>query len=173
MRDSNLCRELSRKLCKDLGATPFSIRKTGLTHSDLLVKSVLKISDEKGLVKEAPMWYGEVTGSEGLVCCLMAALDDDPDNLEIVCVIGFKNIRGELQEDAVRAGFHYDWANDSDDGTLIMRAGDKWLALSVGQRLQLALGFENMVQEGAQWNPAPSVPEELRMNLSEIIEVDN
>ena len=172
MRDFDLCRELSRKLCKDIGATPFSLTKAGLTHPDLLVKNTLNIQDEKGLVRKAPMWYGEALGAEGLLCCLLAALDDNPDSLEIACVIGFKNSSGELQEDAVRMGFRYDWANDTDAGTLIMRAGDKWLPISVGQRLQLALGFENMVQDGALWNAAAKVPEELRKNLSEIIEVD-
>jgi hypothetical protein len=172
VRDPELCRELSRKLCKDLGATPFSLKKAGITHPDLLVKEPLKIADENGLVKKAPVWYGEAFGVEGIMCCLLTALDDKSDSLEIVCVIGFKNQSGELQEDAVRVGFRYDWASEGDVGTLIMRAGNKWLALSLAQKLQLALGFENMVQDGILWRQGPNVPEELRKNLSEIIEVD-
>lgn len=172
MSDDGLYRELSRKLCKDLGGTPFSLHKVGLTHKDLSVKSTLKVQDEKGVVKKPPMWYGEAMGSDGLMCCLMAALDDDPDSLEVACVIGFKNIRGELQEDAVRIGFRYDWSDEADTGTILMRAGDKWLPISLSQRLQLALGFENMVQDGVLWEPR-QVPEELKKNLSEIIEVDS
>lgn len=173
MSDDGLYRELSRKLCKDLGATPFSLRKVGLTHKDLLVKSFLKVQDEEGVVKRPPTWYGEALGADGLMCCLMAALDDDPDSLEVACVIGFKDIKGKLQEDAVRIGFRYDWSDESDSGTIVMLAGDKWLPISLAQRLQLALGFENMVQEGAIWESRGQVPEELRKNLSEIIEVDS
>lgn len=172
MTEFNLCKELSKKLSKDLGATPFSIGKTSLTNKDFLVKSTIKIQDEKGVVKNIPMWYGEAQGLEGKTCCLLAALDDNPDTLEIAVVIGFKNFEDELQQDAVRAGFRYDWANDEDKGILIVKAGDKWLEVSLAQRLQLALGFEHMVQDGVLWNPVVEVPEELRKNLSEIIEVD-
>jgi hypothetical protein len=172
VRELELCRELSRKFCKDIGATPFSINKGGLTHPDLLVKTKLKISDENGVVKNVPMWYGEARGIEGKTCCLVSALEPDPDKLEIACVIGFKNTQGELQADAVRAAFRYDWANDEDYGVLVMRAGDRWLELSLSQRLQLALGFENMVQDGVLWHPQPDVPEELRKNLSDIIALD-
>ena len=173
MREFELCRELSRKLCKDLGATPFSLRKAGLTHPDLQVRGSLRVSDEKGVVEEVPMWYGEVLGVEGLMCCLLAVLDESPESLEVACIIGFKNAHGELEAQAIRAGFRYDWGSDSDEGILIMKVKDQWVGLSLAQRLQLSLGFENMVQEGALWKPAPNVPEEFRKNLSEIIEVDN
>lgn len=172
MREVELCKELSRKFCKDIGATPFSLNKAGLTHPDLLVKTKLKLSDENGVVKNVPLWYGEAVGLEGKTCCLLAALEPDPDKLEVACVIGFKDTQDQLQEDAVRAAFRYDWANEEDYGILVMRAGDRWLELSLSQRLQLALGFENMVQDGVLWNPQPNVPEELRKNLSDIISLD-
>lgn len=171
MTEFNLCRELSRKLAKDLGATPFSLGKISTTHKDLLVKSTLKIQDEKGIVKNIPMWYGEAQGIEGKTCCLLAALDPYLDSLEFAAVIGFKDFEDEFQKDAVRVGFRYDWSNDEDKGTLIVKAGEQWIEVSLAQRLQLALGFEHMVQDGVVWNPA-GVPEELRKNLSEIIEVD-
>jgi len=171
MTDFMLNRELSRKLSKDLGATPFSLGKTSLTHKDLLVKSTLKVQDDKGLVKKIPMWYGEAFGIEGKTCCLLTALDPSLDSLEIAAVVGFKDIEDNLQEDAVRVGFRYDWANEDDKGTLIVKAGDKWIEVSLAQRLQLALGFEHMVQDGVLWQPGEP-PEELRKNLSEIIEVD-
>lgn len=172
MRHQELCKELSRKLCHDLGATPFSLNKTSLTHPELKVHIDLKIQDEKGVVKTPPVWYGEAPGADGLMCCLLTALDDNPDNLEIACVFGFKDPDGNLQEHAVRAGFRYDWASESDGGTLIMRAGEQWLELSLMQRLQLSLGFESMVQDGVIWSRGVSVPAELQKNLSEIIEVD-
>lgn len=172
MKDFDLCRELSRKLCKDLGATPFSITKAGLTHEDLRIQSDLKVQDENDVVKEVPMWYGEANGLEGRTCCLLAALDPDPDSLEIVCVIGFKTFDGEIQPGYTRTGFRYDWANDDDHGTLIMFAKDKCLEMSMSQRLQLALGFECMVQEGVLWNPQGKVPDEFRKNLSDIISLD-
>jgi hypothetical protein len=173
MSDDGLYRELSRKLCKDLGATPFSLKKTGLTHPDLAVRSSMKIQDEKGVVKRPPMWYGEALGAEGLMCCLLVALDDDPDSLEVACTVGFKDVRGNLEQDAIRLGFRYDWSDEADTGTLVMQAGDKWLPVSLSQRLQIALGFENMVQDGTVWEARKGVPEELQKNLSEIIEVDS
>lgn len=171
MTNIALCKELSKKLAQDFGATPFSLGQVSLTHKDLLVKSTLKVQDEKGVVKNIPMWYGEALGMEGKTCCLLTALDPNPDSLEIACIIGFKDVEDHLQEDAVRAGFRYDWSNEDDKGTLIVRAGDKWLEVSLAQRLQLALGFEHMVQDGVMWQPG-EVPEEFRKNLSEIIEVD-
>lgn len=173
MKDQDLCKELSRKLCKDIGCTPFSIGKVGLTHLDLKIKETLKLQDENGVVKKAPMWYGEALGSDGLMCCLLVGLDPDPDNLEIACVIGFKDTAGNLQEDSVRLGFRYDWTSDTDPGTLIMRAGDKWLEVSLMQWLQIALGFESMVQDGILWNTSTNIPEELKNNLLSIIDIDN
>lgn len=172
MRHSSLCRELSRKVCNDLGATPYSIRQAGLTHPDLILKDTIKISED-GVTKTIPMWYGEALGSSGLMCCLLVAIDDDPDNLEIACIIGFKNSSGELQQDAVIVGFRYDWANDSDEGMMIGKISDKKFAMSLAQRLTLALGMENMVQDGVQWKAGGIPPPEFRKILSEIIEVDN
>ena len=173
MRDSALCRELLRKIAKDLGATPFSLNKAGLTHPDLLVrKAPLKVSDEEGLVRTIPMWYGEALGLEGTTCCLLVALDDNLESLEIAAVIGFKGFEGELQKDSVQFGFRYDWSSETDPGILMMKFGEKWLPLTMAQKLQLALGFEVMVQDGVPWNVSPNVPEELRKNLSQIIEVD-
>jgi hypothetical protein len=172
MREFALCKELSLKLAKDLGATPFSIGKVSLTHSDLLTKKMLNVSDEDGVVRKIPIWYGEAKGSEGTVCCLLSGLDVDPDKLEFACVIGFKDFSGEFQSDSIRMSFHYDWANDEDPGTIVMKAGDKWLPISLAQRLQLILGFETMVQDGILWQSSSNIPEELQKDLAEIIEVD-
>jgi hypothetical protein len=172
MREFALCKELSLKLAKDLGATPFSIGKVSMTHSDLLTKKMLNVSDEDGEVRKVPIWYGEANGSEGTVCCLLAGLDVDPDKLEFACVIGFKDFNGEFKSDSIRMSFHYDWANDEDPGTMVMKAGDQWLPISLAQRLQLILGFETMVQDGILWQSSPNIPEELQKDLAEIIEVD-
>lgn len=173
MREVELCRELSRKMAKDLGATPFSIGKASLTHEDLLVKPALRIEGEKGVVTTVPLWYGEAYGQQGLMCCLLAALDQDPDNLEIACVIGFKNTQGEIQNSSPIVGFKYDWTDDLDPGILLVKSNDKWLPMTLSQRLLLALGLENMTQDGILWTQQPKVPEEFRANLSEIIEVDS
>jgi hypothetical protein len=172
MREIELCHELSKKICKDLGATPFSIGKVSLTHEDLLVKPSMIVRDEKGVDNTVPVWYGEAYGQQGLMCCLLTALDQDPDNLEIACIIGFKDTKGVVQSSAVRVGFKYDWTDDSDPGSLLVKSNDKWLPMTLTQRLQLALGLENMVQDGVLWTQQSKVPEEFRNNLSEIIEVD-
>lgn len=177
MREFALCKELSIKLAKDLGATPFTIGKISLTHSDLLTKKFLNVSDEDGgEVRKVPIWYGEAHGAEGIVCCLLAGLDVDPDKLEFACVIGFKDFAGQFQSDSIRMSFHYDWTNDEDPGTMVMKAGDQWLPISLAQRLQLILGFETMVQDGILWQPShgysSQIPEELQKDLAEIIEVD-
>ena len=171
MREFALCKELSLKLAKDLGATPFSIGKISLTHSDLLTKISLNVSDESG-VHGVPVWYGEAHGAEGTVCCLLAGLDSDPDKLEFACVVGFKDFGGVFQSEGIRLSFHYDWANEEDPGTMVMKAGDKWLPISLAQRLQLVLGFETMVQDGIQWQQSSNIPDELQKDLAEIIEVD-
>jgi hypothetical protein len=56
MREMELCRDLTRKICKDLGATPFSIGKVSVTHEDLLTKPALNLRDEKGVVSSVPLW---------------------------------------------------------------------------------------------------------------------
>lgn len=173
MREMELCRDLTRKICKDLGATPFSIGKVSVTHEDLLTKPALNLRDEKGVVSSVPLWYGEALGQNGIMCCLLSALNQDPDNLEIAAIIGFKDQKGEVLDSAIRVGFQYDWTDDSDSGTFLVKSGDKWLPMMLTQRLQLALGLENMVQDGVHWMPQSKVPEEFRKNLSEIIEVDN
>lgn len=184
MREFSLCKELSRKLSKDLGATPFSFGKASLTHSDLLSKMDLRVADEDGVVKNIPVWYGEARGDEGIVCCLLAVLamepklghpDNEPSGpleLELACVIGFKDFDGEFQSDGVRLSFHYDWTNEEDPGTMVMKAGDKWVPISLAQRLQLVLGFEAMVQDGILWRQSANIPQELRKDLTEVIEVD-
>jgi hypothetical protein len=172
MREFDLCRELSRKLAKDLGATPFSMCQVSLTHSELKINKTLKVSDEDGEVRNVPLWYGEAVGSEGITCCLLAGLDSDPDRLEFACVIGFKDFNGKFQADNVRLSFHYDWENDEDPGTIMMKAGDKWLPVSLAQRLQLVLGFEIMIQDGILWNSSAKIPDDMEKDLSDIIEVD-
>jgi hypothetical protein len=173
MREFNLCKELSLKLAKDLGITPFSIGKTSLTHPDMLTKLTLNVSDEDGEdVRRVPIWYGEATGAEGISCGVLAGLDTDPDKLEFAFVLGFKDFDGSFQADGVRLSFHYDWTNEEDPGTMVMKAGDKWLPISLAQRLQLILGFETMIQDGVLWQASPNIPEELRKDLAEIIEVD-
>lgn len=173
MREFALCRELSLKLAKDLGATPISFGKISLTHPDLLTKLSLNISDEDGEdVRTVPIFYGEAVGADSLSCGILAVLDTTPDKLEFAFLLGFKDFGGEFQSDGIRLSFHYDWANPEDPGTMVMKAGDKWLPISLAQRLQLILGFETMVQDGVLWQSSVNIPEELRKDLAEIIEVD-
>ena len=176
MREFSLCRELSMKLAKDLGATPFSFGKTSLTHSDLLTKISLNVVGEndegQSELKKVPMWYGEANGSNGIVCCLLAGLDTYPDSLEFACVLGFKDGTGIFQPDETRLSVHLDWANDEDSGTMAMKVGDIWIPIDLAQRLQLVLGFEVMVQDGILWRESQDIPELLLHDLTEIIEVD-
>lgn len=170
MKDFNLCKELSIKLSSLLGATPFSIGKVSLTHKDFS-KNPLKISSDDDSQTYIPLWYGEAFGEEGTMCCLLAGLDTDPEKLEIACVIGFKDFDNQFRSDGFRLSFHYDWTNDDDPGTMVMRAGDRWLPISLAQRLQLLFGFETMVQDGVEWKVG-EVPPELQADLVSVIEVD-
>lgn len=169
--NDGLYRELSRKLAQDLGGTPFSIGKAGLTHPDLRTKTQLKISDDEGVVQSAQMWYGEALGSEGIICCALITLDANPENLEIAYAIGFKDFQDEYQKDGVNIGGRYDWSEDSDLGLMVQKIGDKLIPLSLEQRLKLALGFENMVQEGISWKSG-TVPQDLLKFLSLVIEIE-
>jgi hypothetical protein len=170
MKDFSLCRELSIKLSSILGATPFSIGKIGLTHKDLS-KNTIKISNDDNSETQIPIWYGEAFGEEGTMCCLLAGLDIDPAQLEIACVIGFKDFDNQFRNDGFRLSFHYDWTNEEDPGTMVMRAGDKWLPISLAQRLQLLFGFETMVQDGIEWKVG-EIPPELKDDLVSLIELD-
>lgn len=172
MREQELCRELSRKICKDLGASPYTIGKISLTHKDLLIQQGLKLSDEKDVVKNIPMWYGEAIGTHGVMCCTLAALEQDKENLEIAALISFKDANGDLDKNSTIAGIRYDWSDDLDFGTFLVKSNDKWLSMTLSQRLQLSLGLENMVQDGIMWVSQPNIPEEVRKNLIEVIEVD-
>lgn len=172
MREFALCKELSLKLSKDLGYTPFSFGKVGMTHKELLTNIDFNVSDEDGEIKNVPIWYGEAIGGEGLTCCLLAGLDTNIEKLEFACIFGFKDFEGKFQTDGLRLSFHYDWANEEDPGTMVMKAGDQWVPISLAQRLQLILGFETMVQDGVLWQSSTKIPEDLLNDLSEIIEVD-
>jgi len=170
MREFALCKELSIKLSKDLGATPFTFGKISLTHPELLTTYSINISDDNGIHK-IPVWYGEAIGSEGITCVILSCLDIDDPN-EFVFVLGLKNFDGEFQKDGIRVSFNYDWSNSDDYGMMNLKVGDKWVPFSLAQRLQLILGFETMIQDGVQWQAASNIPEELRKDLTEIIEVD-
>jgi hypothetical protein len=175
MREFTLCKELNLKLAKDLGATPFTFGKISLTHHDLLTNINIQISDENGNLQKIPVWYGEAIGSESISCGILAGLYSDSEQSspdEFVFVLGFKNFNGEFQTDGIRLSLHYDWTNNEDPGTLVMKVRDKWITVSLAQRLQLILGFETMVQEGVMWQASSNIPEELRKDLVEIIEVD-
>ena len=172
MRDFELCKELSKKLSKDLGATPFSIRKTGITDDSLLVKRTLKIQDENNEVKNIPVWYGEAKGLDSITCCLLTLLDESDENFEVACIIGFKDFDDQILKNSIRVGFRYDWGNPDDYGTLIVKLKDKWVPVDLSRRLQLNLAFENMVQDGILFEPSKEVPEDFFENISEIIEVD-
>ena len=171
MREFALCKELTLKLAKDIGATPLSFVKVSLTHSDLLTNIILNVADEDGTVRKIPIWYGEAAGEFGITCGLLAGLDSDPNKLEFACILGLKDSTGELTDD-FRLSFHYDWTNEEDPGTIVMRAGEKWIPISLAQRLQLAIGFEMMVQDGVVWQPSANIPKELQADLTAIIEVD-
>ena len=102
------------------------------------------------------MWYGEAAGTQGKTCCLLATLDPDPDALEIVCVIGFKDFKGQILENAVRCAFQFDWADESDGGTLLIWMGngvERWVEVSRPKsKKQLALPlFEKQVLDLRKW----------------------
>ncbi|MFA5758027.1 MAG: hypothetical protein WC942_01420 [Clostridia bacterium] len=168
MNKSDLDKELIRKIFIDLGACPKSIGKAGITHRDFLVKNILKIDD--GTVhKEIPTWYGELRGSEGIMCCLLSALDFNIESLEVLFVLGFKDFDGNIQEDAIRFGLYYDWSAYDSIGLFMTKVKSTWVPVFLAQKLQIALGMEIMVQEGSAWVSGVPVPEEFKKNISELL----
>lgn len=160
----NLSNELALQISKNLGATPMTIGKIGLTDPSFLTQSQLKLSDEDGVVKYAQMWYGETKGSDNTVCCLLTLLDEEV--FEICAVIMFKDLSGDIEDSAM--GFRYSW---NDDGFFLLKNKERWLPMTMAQKLQLALGIEVMVQDGLTWNEG-EMPEEIKKNLSQIISLD-
>jgi hypothetical protein len=158
-----LSKELAKQIAKNIGANPVSIGKIGLTIPELLTKSQLKISDEDGVIKYSQMWYGEIKGSDNIVCCLLSLLEQEP--FEICSVIMFKDFSGDITDNAI--GFGYSHDNES----FLLKIGERWLPMTMAQKLQLALGVEVMVQDGLVWN-CEEMPEEIKKNLSEIISID-
>lgn len=174
MSEFALFKELSKKLSKDFGATPLSINKTGLTKKEFLLKRKLKISlnDDQNKIQENNVWYGEALGYDSITCCLLTILINSDDSFEIVCIIGFKNLSGELQSDAIRIGYKYDYLNDSDPGTIVAKAGNQWVPVDLVQKLQILLGFEFMIQDGVSWNPSFKIAEDFWTDLYNLIEED-
>lgn len=175
-RNNNLNRELAKKICADLGAIPESIGKAGLTHKDLLVKKTINVlqKDDTSTLIEYKVWYGEASGSDGKTCCLITVLGDNSESFEVNCIIGFKGDNNKFFEDSFCFGIIFDYLNDEDDGRFFIKSKDRWLPLMMAQKLQLALGFEILVQEGVVWEPVEgsNTPESLWKNLTEIIELD-
>jgi hypothetical protein len=172
MREFDLCKELSRKLAKDLGVTPISFGKTSLTHPDLLVNT-LNIIDEDNKVSKVPIWYGEAIGGENIACGLLAVLNTKPEDLEFVFVLGFKNLNGQFQTNEITLSFSYNWQDPNDPGTIKLKSEDKWFPVDLVEKLRLVLGFEVMIQEGILWQPSKNIPEELRKDILQLIEVDD
>jgi len=170
MTDKVLCNELTKKFLKDIGGTPYSFGKAGLTHKDLRRKETLKLSEEKGVVQTVPMWYGEAQGLSAKTCALICSLSHQGDDLEVAGVVGFRSGTGEIMKGSGCIGFYFDWKNEQE--LLKIKLQDKWLPLDMSARLRLGLGFETMVQEGVLWNTSPSIPEPFLKNLQEMIEVD-
>jgi hypothetical protein len=162
-----LDRELVKNILKNIGATPISIGKCGLTDNELLVKNdffKVLIDNE---VKDIPMWYGEISGFGGLLCCLLTSINNE----EYICIIGFKDVEGNFKENGLIFGFNFDWTDDQDPGIIMLKTSDKWVPIGMVQKLKLALGFENIEQEGLIWKSS-KLPKILRKNLSEMIELD-
>jgi hypothetical protein len=170
--DFELNKELAKKIAIDLGATPVSFGKVGLTHKDLLTRTKLKISDDDNEIQDVKVWYGEAAGSEGLTCCLFTLLTNNDDSFEIVFVVGFKNMDNTISEQLF-IGYKYDFLDNEDPGSVFTKAKDKWLLVGLSERLKMVLAFETLVQEGVIWQPSREVPTVLWDNLSEIIEVDD
>lgn len=169
MREFALCKELTRKISRDLGATPISLGQISVTHSDLLTKIELKVSVENQGIINVPVWYGETKGDESIFCCLLAALDPNPDQLEYICIFGFKGFDNIFQQDNVQLSLHYDWTNEDDPGTILMKAENTWISISLAQKLHFALGLELLTQDGCLWQTGV-IPDEMRKDLMEAID---
>lgn len=169
--------ELITKILKDLGATPFSMEKEGSTHPDLLVKDSLKLITENNVEKQIPMWYGEAIGSENIMCVLISNLNyPDHIQLEVAAIIAFKNLESKLLNNSIHIGMQFDWTSTNDPGLLSIKTLDKssnykWIPMSLAQKLRLALGFEEFVQEGIILNPG-ALPLEMKKSFAELIDLD-
>jgi hypothetical protein len=171
--DFELNKELAKKIAINIGATPISFEKVGLTHKDLLTKIKLKISNDDDEIQYIKVWYGEAAGSENLICCLLTLLSNNDDSFEIVFVIGFKKMDNTISEELF-IGYKYDFLDVEDQGSIFIKfkSKDKWLLVGLLERLKSTLAFETLVQEGVIWQSSREVPTILLDNLSEMIEVD-
>jgi hypothetical protein len=164
MRHEKLCRELAKLVSASFGASPNGIGKVALTHPDLKSFSIKILNDDK--TDEVIVWYGESRGIMGNLVSILTS----PRNYEFVIVIGFKNDHGDFINSPI-LGFRFDWESTNDPGSWLLLNNDKWLELDLIKKLQLAMGMEAMVQEGATWTPGQA-PEKLRQCLVSLIEVD-
>lgn len=178
--NNELTKELAKKICKDLGATPISFQKAGVTHKDLLTEKIINIStfreDGQEIVLQNKVWYGEAIGGQGITCCLLSISDKpssvnkEEDIFDIYLIIGFKDINGKVLSDSFCFGLSYDYSNE--DGNFFLKIKDKWTEATIGQKLQLTLGLETFVQEGVIWTNG-NFPNELWDALRELIELDS
>jgi len=172
MREFSLSKELTHKLARDFGFSLQTFGNRGVTHPDLLTDIVINIQEDDG-IRKAPVWYGESKGDENIICALLCALNTTSDELEIVCVIGFKNLKGEFQSEEMILSIHYDWNDPDDFGLITMKLVDKWVPISLAQRLQLVLGSEIFIQSGNLWQSSKNIPDQLKKDLASVIDVDS
>jgi hypothetical protein len=150
-----LCRELSRLIFSSIGAIPEPVW-LALTSKELLRKE--KITVEINGKKELQgIWFGEVTDAGGSCVGIITA-----SGTEWTVVFQHKDMT---------LGLRFDW-ND-DDGLFLSLIDDKWVPLTLSQKMMVGILFNDMVQEGSSWevpiNGAKTWPE-LHERLLSLIE---
>lgn len=163
-----LNKELSKRIAINLAATPDLLGKNGITHRDLLTTNSLQISDENNEIHNIKTWYGEATGSEGIVCCFFTILNNTDDSFEIAFTLAVRN--EFINQNDTIIGFKFDYLDSEDSGLVFIKLNNKWISAGLIERLKITLSLEMMNQEGIIWKSVRDIPQILWDNLSEIIE---
>lgn len=169
--NSELKRELSKKILSNLGISNNSISNNGITHEDYLYDKKIKLSYDND-IQNINVWYAEALGSESITCCLFSIINNSDDSFETVFVIGFKDIKTSKLDSSNIIGFKFDLLDQEDCGKIIFKINDKWIYSDLIHFLKLTLSFEIMVQDGVIWSASKEAPNILWKNLVELIEIE-
>jgi hypothetical protein len=135
--------QLVKRIFINLGCYPHPLGQ-GLTHPELLQKNKqLKLVDENDKVITTDMWYGKVNDKEIVVSeIILSVISEDP--FEAMALIKLKN-------ETFFISYSEDFDVEKSSQISIVQSGDKWIQMSLMQRLMLTGWFEVVKQEGVLW----------------------
>jgi hypothetical protein len=87
-------------------------------------------------------------------------------------IISFKDFEQNKNSYTPFYGLKFNQKDEEDNGTFLLKVTDKWIPMTMEQKLRLALGFESMITDGFDWEIG-EITEETVKELEDFISIDS